>query len=258
MEIGEKLRVLRRSLGLTQQQMVAGKMDRSFYSRIEGGKNTITANDLLKVLKVHNVSALEFLKDEQVGTVDSWDYQDQLVEAYFARDAEKLSELQQILEVKDSKLKLAAEFLQAKLNGKVEELSVEDKQQMRYIVFQISYVDSEMLWYLFVFMDLYDFDELQGLVNSIFKKFKRLKNCDSRTLQMMAIVGVRYLKFCKKYHADKELAKTASFISKLPTNENTFLAKAVSLCLTGKDEDHTLAFYLREVGYEKYLDKCNL
>ena len=49
-EIGQRLKDIRLSLGLSQKEMVEGVMDRSSYSRIESGKTLIGISSLLKIL----------------------------------------------------------------------------------------------------------------------------------------------------------------------------------------------------------------
>ena len=60
--IGENLQEIRKSLHLTQDKMAAGIVNRSFYSRVEGGCNSITAATLLKLLYAHEISTIEFLQ----------------------------------------------------------------------------------------------------------------------------------------------------------------------------------------------------
>ena len=50
MMIGEHLKKVRNSKNLTQKEMAAGIVNRSFYSRVENGSSSITADNLMKIL----------------------------------------------------------------------------------------------------------------------------------------------------------------------------------------------------------------
>ena len=61
--IGEHLKDVRKSLGLTQAQMAGKAINRSFYSRIENGQSTVTVKDLMKIVYSHNLSMIGFLQE---------------------------------------------------------------------------------------------------------------------------------------------------------------------------------------------------
>lgn len=60
MKIGEALHTERLNLGLTQQQMCAGILSRSFYAKVESGKNKLNAESLIKILLSHQIDITEF------------------------------------------------------------------------------------------------------------------------------------------------------------------------------------------------------
>ncbi|WP_297815526.1 helix-turn-helix domain-containing protein [uncultured Lactobacillus sp.] len=55
MTIGEALHTVRNELYLTQEQMCAGVVSRSFYAKVESGKNSISADKLAKILFEHEI-----------------------------------------------------------------------------------------------------------------------------------------------------------------------------------------------------------
>jgi len=67
--LGENIRRIRVSCGLTQEQTVAklqvlgSPLSRSTYSLIEMGRGNIFVNDLVGLKKIFNVSFEEFFKD---------------------------------------------------------------------------------------------------------------------------------------------------------------------------------------------------
>lgn len=63
MTIGEALKKLRQSLGLTQAQMIKGsKISITHYSKMEKGQNRIFVDDLMLILQLHKISPSSFFK----------------------------------------------------------------------------------------------------------------------------------------------------------------------------------------------------
>lgn len=60
MTIGEALKQVRHELHLTQKQMCAGIITRSFYAKVESGKNRISADKLAEILLEHDVDIAYF------------------------------------------------------------------------------------------------------------------------------------------------------------------------------------------------------
>ncbi len=61
MTIGEALKSLRQSLGLTQAQMIKGsKITITHYSKMEKGQNRIFVDDLILILQLRGVSIANF------------------------------------------------------------------------------------------------------------------------------------------------------------------------------------------------------
>lgn len=60
MTIGEALKQIRHELYLTQEQMCAGVVTRSFYAKVESGRNRISADKLTKILFEHDIDITYF------------------------------------------------------------------------------------------------------------------------------------------------------------------------------------------------------
>lgn len=60
MTIGEALKQIRHGLYLTQEQMCAGVVTRSFYAKVESGKNRISADKLTEILFEHDIDITYF------------------------------------------------------------------------------------------------------------------------------------------------------------------------------------------------------
>lgn len=62
MKIGKALKKLRKSLGLTQAQMIKGsKITITHYSKMEKGQNRIFVDDLIQILQLRGISISLFL-----------------------------------------------------------------------------------------------------------------------------------------------------------------------------------------------------
>ena len=60
MTIGEALTQIRHELYLTQEQMCAGVVTRSFYAKVESGRNRISADKLTEILFEHDIDITYF------------------------------------------------------------------------------------------------------------------------------------------------------------------------------------------------------
>ena len=60
MTIGEALKQIRHELYLTQEQMCAGAVTRSFYAKVESGRNRISADKLTEILFEHDIDITYF------------------------------------------------------------------------------------------------------------------------------------------------------------------------------------------------------
>lgn len=60
MTIGEALKQIRHELYLTQEQMCAGVATRSFYAKVESGRNRISADKLTEILFEHDIDITYF------------------------------------------------------------------------------------------------------------------------------------------------------------------------------------------------------
>ena len=78
--IGKALKKIRTIKGLTQFQFAHNVVSESFYSKVERGKNEITASDLLRLLKVNHISRADFLAE--VDSREDNDLQEDLKKRY--------------------------------------------------------------------------------------------------------------------------------------------------------------------------------
>ena len=260
MAIGRKLRRLRQSLGLTQVEMSDGIVDRSFYSRIESGRSSITTEELMKILGKHHVSIIEFLGQDQKHRANNSLFQDQAVEAYFNNDVHQLKLMSEVADFKDARAKLALKFLIAKLESETKQLSLVVRRKMKYTFFQVGEMDKDTLWYLLVFMDSYSFDDLKALMETIFSKFKKDEQLDMRVIQLLACIYVNYMKTCRLVTGSKrEFRKAAKRLQGLPNLPVAFLPKMIGRYLVALEQGdgdlaEELKTYIEVCGYKRYLN----
>ncbi len=62
MTIGETLKKERKELGLSQTKMAGDVLTKSYYSKIERNQYEIKATDLIKILRLHDIDVIHFLK----------------------------------------------------------------------------------------------------------------------------------------------------------------------------------------------------
>ena len=62
MTIGETLKKEQKELGLSQTKMAGDVLTKSYYSKIERNQYEIKATDLIKILRLHDIDSIHFLK----------------------------------------------------------------------------------------------------------------------------------------------------------------------------------------------------
>lgn len=211
--IGENLQEIRKSLHLTQDKMAAGIVNRSFYSRVEGGCNSITADALLKLLYAHEISTIEFLQEFGSINPNIDGYQKKITLAYLNGDAKELRHIQRELKIGDKRIEYLIELLIAKLEGHSHSIQIE---KLGWNLMKKDRLDEENLWLIFHVMDNYDFEDLQGVVETVLNKFD-FDSANEWSQQLVAQIVVKYLKACfdqKKMNI--EIQKMINFLKNLP------------------------------------------
>ena len=89
MTIGQQLKKTRLLFGLTQEEMSAGIVSESFYSRVERDKNAITINKLIAMLNANNISLNDFFKIFDNEGMPELKLQRQIYSAFNDRDLDQ-------------------------------------------------------------------------------------------------------------------------------------------------------------------------
>ena len=96
MTIGEALKQLRLHAGLTQNQMAAGLMSESFYSKVERDVHEIDANLLIELLTAHHFDVVSFfarVSNQDLRTEPNFDLMNQISFAQNKKDLKTLDKI---------------------------------------------------------------------------------------------------------------------------------------------------------------------
>lgn len=173
MTIGEILKKYRLNMGFTLNEMAAGVVSTSYYSKVEKNLHRISAEDLFDILQAHSISLGTFLNQLNQNKNHSKKYTQQIIDFYYEGDIAGIK-------------KLLADY------------NSEDNEEEQYIIalgesclydldesFIISDTSKEMIkekifslpnWNLFKlsiytnFISLYDINTNQMIISSILSK----------------------------------------------------------------------------------------
>ena len=241
MDIGEKLRQIRLLQGKTQKEMNGNYFDRSFYSRIENGENNIAAKDLIKILQKNNISVVDFLCDYGDILPKEQIYQRRIENSYALKDIDKLKEIQNDTKYTNQIVKSIIELMIAKLENKSEKYPKLRRTFKKYI-YNLNKWDKSSLWILEYSMFIYNFSDLEGIIDSIFNKYQNTKLMSDKVIQLLAKISTNYLNIClQQKKGGIQIKKTLNFIDKLPSIDEIAIYKICSVfyraMLSKKNED---------------------
>ena len=89
MKIGNRLKNIRKFLGLTQLEFSGNIVTESFYSRVENGKSDISISKLIELLNYNHISLYEFFEPAFQGNIEQ-----QIILAFLDKDSERLRKYQ--------------------------------------------------------------------------------------------------------------------------------------------------------------------
>lgn len=257
MEIGKKLKEIRLFQGKSQKEMIAGNFDRSFYSRIESGQNDIAAEYLIKILQKNNISVVDFFSDFGDAEPKNRIYQAKIEEAYVAKNINELKEIKNDPNFTNQVVKKMIELLIAKLECKSYKYAKLRDYFKKYI-YDLNKWDENSLWMLAYSMFIYNFSDLEGIVDSIFKKYQNIDLTDKQTLKLLAKIAVDYLNIClNKKKLELQIKETLTFLDKLPDIDEIALYKMYGVfyrSMRNKDIKNceTIIEILNNCGYSDF------
>lgn len=254
MTIGEALKQTRKSMKLSQTEMAGDVLSTSYYSKIERGLNDIQTQDLIDLLKQHGLQASIFL--ERIENEDSENdlahknliWQKQLEDAYYHQQIERLEDLKiEIGKYKNQSrnifnLYALVVFSIASLKKQIDQISENIKRQVRQIVFDSDEWSESTLQIFAMTMMIYAPEDMDFLINSIFRTYRHnVSNLSGRLQEIMSAIAINYLANVYVQRRKIDLNLIYDFISKLPEIPRNTFAKIVAnyyhYCFDGKNEE---------------------
>ena len=249
MEIGDRLKQLRLLQGKSQKEMIDGCLDRSFYSRVENNKNSIVTEDLINILRSNNISVVDFFNGFGDIQPKSRVYQEKVERAFAQKDIDELQAIRGDATFTNQIIKDVAGLLIAKLENKTDEYEKLREKFKKYI-YHLDKWDEDSLWILSYTMFVYDFSDLEGVVDSIFNKYQHDRVNDSEIVYLLAQIAVNYLKICSKQDKVKaQVQKTLTFLDALPNISEIALYKMYGICYQSNNHNNYCKEILKEIGY---------
>ena len=252
-KIGKELKRVRKSMRLSQTEMARGVLSTSYYSKIERGLNDIQTQDLIDFLKQHGLRASAFL--ERLEDEDNENdlahknlmWQKQFQDAYYHQQIERLEDLKtEIRKYKDQSqntfnLYALVVFSIASLKKQINQISENIKQRVRQIVFDSDEWSESTLQIFAMTMMIYDPEDMDILVNSIFKSYRNVSNLSGRLQEIISAIAVNYLANVYVQGRKVNLKLVYHFISELPEIPRNAFAKIIAnyyrACFAGEDSE---------------------
>ena len=225
MMIGEHIKKVRNSKNLTQKEMAAGIVNRSFYSRVENGSSSITADNLMKILYRHELSMTDFLYNFGNTKPKLGVYQDRITAAYINKDIVTLKEIYINFKYEDIRIKRLLKFLIDELNGVANQRQF---KQLNYIFFKQNKWDEETLWLVFHIMEWYEMSDLQDLIDAVIKKCN-CENATDRMRHLIVRVAIKYLDICFKQDNKNKVEEIIDLLKFLPNTTDMWIYKMMAV-----------------------------
>ena len=226
MTMGEKLMALRLSLGLNKKDFAHGIINSSYLASIEKGESEIRAIDLIEILQQHNLSIISFLVD--FGDVKSnlAVYEHEADNTVFAQDTQRLIQIGDLCP--NTLIKEVIQLMVAKLDGNLADFPKDIQTKIKKIFWKIEKWDINSLWILSNVMEIYSFDDLEGLVHSVFHNLVYFSDYEDETIKLLATITYNYLRICFTYNYlricltqvrvnEQEVKKASLYLRKIPS-----------------------------------------
>ncbi|WP_308555577.1 helix-turn-helix transcriptional regulator [uncultured Lactobacillus sp.] len=225
MTIGQALKSLRLHAGLTQEEMAAGIMSVSFYSKVERDIHEIDTNTLIKLLAVHRFDAISFFtqvvnQDKNIGN-PYYSIESEITFARNTKDLKKLDEINKRIKEEDSIpnwLRFRVELAYAWVTHSNKYISPELKKKVRNgEILPTDNWDRRSYYFLSQAVIFMDIKEAYEQVNLAYAAFKKHPATDPFSLQFVSWIAVNFLNCCYHQKADVKYTKSSiEFLRSLP------------------------------------------
>ena len=138
----------------------------------------------------------------------------------------------------------------AKLNGNQSNFSSQIKANIKKIFWEMESWNPNSLWVLSNTMEIYDFDDLEGLVNSVFHKFNDFDDYDDEVIKLLATITLNYLEICLSQDNinEQEVNRTKNYLNKLPSTSPVAFEKVKGNYLLAVDQsDYKIAEKIEKI-----------
>ncbi len=194
--IGNRLKKTRVLMELTQTEMSADAISESFYSKVERNLTDINAADMTTILNAHQVSFRDFFEGEKNLLPKKRALWKKLIVAFNRQDLKSLKKIN-YQSIEKYNLELVYKLVNAELTHQVNQLSPALKRKVKTDLLQIGNWNTESLWKLGIALPLYNIDELDFLIKSVFEYYRDSK-FKADELIAIANLMIGYLKECYK------------------------------------------------------------
>lgn len=269
MTIGEALKQIRHELYLTQEQMCAGVVTRSFYAKVESGRNRISADKLTEILFEHDIDITYFYQllrntYSSQSKLKENDLNQKMNQAFNSGKIELIEQNYHkiLLQSNSSILKLRAMISVANLKDELNLIDPKVKEKL-FVEFDegANWMNRPDLLRLFTdTMPLWDSSDLSFFIGRLLAKVQKEHNIPE-------LLQERYLRVCENYLAvyykknnpvktiDVNVQKIFDYILNLEPTVHFLLYKIAAvylqnLFLGNKEEAQKIKNEMKKYGYQ--------
>lgn len=216
MTIGEQLKKFRLLLGLAQQEMAAGIVTPSFYSRVERDLNEITIDKLVEILNIHDISLYDFFSVFDSENLPTSNLVRKMYLYFDNRDLDKMIELKKSVKNRDALLYLKLKLIIADLKGSVNKIPRNKQEELKDLCLKEDINLQKDFWNIAISTSLYRFDELTGIVKYILNNSTKFDLNNEQLLLSLLNLLIQYLDRCYQEKQYAELKQVKKFVNTLP------------------------------------------
>ncbi|MFT8363039.1 MAG: helix-turn-helix domain-containing protein [Sporolactobacillus sp.] len=222
MTIGELLKQKRRELHLTQQQMCAGVLTVSFYSKVENNKHRISAEDLSEILYRQGLSETEFFDAYRASSDQGRRYRElsyRIGNAFYRGDRQELRTLMEELDhtalptIEMRKIKLQMKFIAAALNEDYTIITDTDKRELKQSFFLQEDWSNGALALLANCMALYPLADIRPFIQSAFRLAGRHRSADRERDAIIMAIALNTCEMAIKEQSDADCAQALAVVA---------------------------------------------
>lgn len=269
MTIGEALRIERKNLGLTQTKMVEGIMKKSHYSKIENDQQSITANNLFKILFLHNIDIEMFMQNISTNFLSNQrkiisKLEVEMKEAFNANNGEKIEKiLKELLKIAPNSA-LTYRTIIAYKRYQNPSFKIDNDLKTKIIkLFTKSdnwTTNVDAIRLLANTMMIFSKKQLDFFVEKLMRKYLKLNDISERWQERIAIVANNYLYHClfDEYKGQK-INLCIKYLNKLPAVPHMMFYRQVGVfyqCLIRGNIEKAMLIKKRltDLGYDKWVE----